>query len=67
LIVAVVEDGSAAAQAQLQVGDVIESASGEVLKSVDQLSQAFEEAKRARLPLRCVVRSGNRRFLLVIR
>ncbi len=67
LIVAEVEDGSAAAQAQLQVGDVIESASGEELTSVDQLSKAFEEAKRNRMPLRCVVRSGNRRFLLVIR
>jgi serine protease Do len=67
LIVAAVEDGSAAAEAQLQVGDVIESAAGLRLKSVDQLAQLFEESKRRGLPLRCVIRRGKTQFLLVIR
>ena len=64
LIVTSVEDEGLAAQAQLQVGDVIESAAGVRLTSVDQLAQVFEEAPR---PMRVVVRRGSSRALLVIR
>lgn len=67
LIVASVEDGSLAARAELQVGDVIESAAGIQLKSVDQLTTIFGEAKKAGQPLKLIVRRGNTRTLLVIR
>ena len=67
LIVASVEDGSLAAQAELQVGDVIESAGGIQLKTLDQLVEIFAEAKKAGQPLRVIVRRGNTRMLLVIR
>ena len=67
LIVASVEDGSLAAEGELQVGDVIESAAGIKLSSVDQLAAIFEEAKKAGQPLRVIVRRGNTRMLLVIR
>jgi serine protease Do len=67
LIVASVEDGSLAAQADLQVGDVIESAAGIKLTSVEQLAAIFEAAKKAGEPLKVIVRRGNRRMLLVIR
>jgi serine protease Do len=67
LIVTAIEDGSSAAQAELQVGDVIESAGGMPLKSVRQLSQEFGKAKDRGQPLRCVVRRGSSKFLLLIR
>ncbi len=67
LIVESIEDGSAAADAELQAGDVIESAAGIPLKSVQQLSEIFAQAKKRGQPLRCVVRRGTTRFLLVIR
>ncbi len=67
LIVASVEDGSLAAQAELQVGDVIESAAGIKLSAVDQLATIFAEAKKLGQPLRVIVRRGNTRMLLVIR
>jgi S1-C subfamily serine protease len=67
LIVAAVEDGSAAAQADLQVGDVIESAAGESLRSVEQLAELFDAANNRGSSLRCVVRRGREQFLLVIR
>ena len=62
-----VEDGSLASQGGLQVGDVIETAAGINLKSVDQLDMIFEEAKKAGQPIRVTVRRGNTRMLLVIR
>jgi serine protease Do len=67
LIVASVEDGSLAAQAELQVGDVIESAAGIKLRSADQLAEIYEEATKAGQPLRAIVRRGNRQLLLIIR
>ncbi len=67
LIVASVEDESLAAQAELQVGDVIESAAGIQLRTVDQLAEIFAEAKKSGQPLRVIVRRGNTRMLLVIR
>ena len=67
LIVAGVEDGTLAAQGDLQVGDVIESAAGYKLRSVDQLAAIFEEAKKEGVPLRLVIRRGNVQMMLVIR
>ena len=66
LIVTSVEDGSVAARGELQVGDVIESAAGIRLSSVDQLSLVLKEADKQNQPLRLVVRRGNTRMLLVI-
>ncbi len=67
LIVTGIEDGSAAAEAKLQVGDVIKSAAGVPLQSVKQLTEIFRESMKRGQPLRCVVRRGNGEFLLVIR
>ena len=65
LIVASVEDGSLAAEGELQVGDVIESAAGFKLTSVDQLATIFEELKKVGRPVRMIVRRGNTRMMLV--
>lgn len=67
LIVTEVQDGSIAAEAELQAGDVIESAAGLQLKSVDQLKQIVSEAQRLGQPIRIVVRRGNARMLLLLR
>jgi serine protease Do len=67
LIVTAVQDGSIAAQAELQAGDVIESAAGIPLKSFDQLSEIVSKAKRIGQGIRIVVRRGNARMLLVLR
>ncbi len=67
LIVTAVQDGSIAAEAELQVGDVIESAAGVQLKSVDELKGIVSEAQRIRQPIRIVVRRGNTRMLLLLR
>ena len=67
LIVGSVEDGSLAAQAELQVGDVIESAGGVKLKTTQQLADIFADAKKAGQRLQVIVRRGNTRMLLVIR
>lgn len=66
LIVTKVEDGSLAAQGSLKVGDVIESAGGIEVNSVDDLTKIFAEAKKQKVPLRVVVRRGNSRMLLVL-
>lgn len=66
LIVASVEDGSLAAQANLEVGDVIESAAGVQLRTVEQLSEVYDSVKENGQPLRMVVRRGNTRMLLVL-
>lgn len=66
LIVTEVKDGSIAAQAELQVGDVIESAAGLQLKSVDQLKEILSEGQRRRQRVRMVVRRGNTRMLLSV-
>ena len=44
LIVTEVKDGSIAAEAALQAADVIESAAGVQLRSVDQLKEIVSEA-----------------------
>ncbi|TWU22426.1 Periplasmic pH-dependent serine endoprotease DegQ precursor [Novipirellula galeiformis] len=67
LIVTSVEDGSVAAQGELQVGDVIESAANIQVSSVDQLSMILAESQKQQQPLRLVVRRGNSRMLLVVR
>jgi len=67
LIVTSVEDGSLAAQAQLQAGDIIESAAGVELTSVNQLNSLFQEAKKREQILRLIIRRGNTRMILPIR
>lgn len=67
LIVTSVSDQGIAADAGLQVGDVIEEAGGGPVNSVTQLTQLLAEAKRQQAPLQVVVRRGNTRTLLVIR
>ncbi|MFK8114899.1 MAG: Do family serine endopeptidase [Rubripirellula sp.] len=67
LIVTSIEDEGIAAEAGLQVGDVIESAGRREVNSVSQLTQVFKEAQRQQVPLRVVVRRGNQVILLVIR
>ncbi|TWT89527.1 Do family serine endopeptidase [Neorhodopirellula pilleata] len=67
LIVTSVDDEGIAADGGLQVGDVIESAGGQPVNSVPQLTQIFTAAQQQQVPLRVVVRRGNTRILLVIR
>lgn len=67
LIVESVKDGSSAEEADLQAGDVIESAGGVPLDSVQRLAELFEAAQNQGRPLQCVVRRGRTRSLLVIR
>ncbi|TWU47862.1 Do family serine endopeptidase [Rubripirellula reticaptiva] len=66
LIVSSVRDAGIAAQAELEVGDVIESAAGAELTSVDQLATIFARAERSRQILRLIVRRGNQRMMLPI-
>ena len=67
LIVTSIQDNSSAAEADLLVGDVIESAKGVPLKSVEQLSKIFAASQKRGQAMRCVVRRSNEQFLLVIR
>jgi serine protease Do len=67
LIVTAIEDGSLAAQAELKVGDVLESANNIPLTSVDQLAEIFSKAKKNDEHMRVIVRRGNQRMLLPIR
>ena len=67
LIVTSVEDGSLAAQADLEVGDVIESVGGLRIRTVDQLAEILVEAKRAGQSVRMIVRRGRERLTLLIR
>ena len=66
LIVASVKDGTPAAQAQLDVGDVIVEAAGVRLRTVEQLADVFEQMKKNDQPLRMIVLRGNTRMLLVL-
>ena len=67
LIVTTVEDSSLADQADLQVGDVIESVGGLNVRSVEQLAKVLLEAKRIDQPVRMIVRRGRERLMLLIR
>ncbi|TWU42818.1 Do family serine endopeptidase [Novipirellula artificiosorum] len=67
LIVNSIRDGSLAAQGELQVGDVIESAAGIQVSSADQLKMIMDEAIEQRQSVRLTVRRGNTRMLLVVR
>jgi len=67
LIVTSVSDQGIAADAGMEVGDVIEEAAGRPINSVVQLTQILAEAQRQQVPLRVVVRRGNARTMLVIR
>jgi len=64
LIVTSIKDGSPADEVGLEVGDVLESAAGIQLGSVNQLAAIFEEAKKQGQPLRVIVRRGNKRMIL---
>ena len=67
LIVTSVSDEGIAAEAGLQVGDVIEAAAGKPVNSVTQLTQLLAAAQRQQVTLQVVVRRGNTRTLLGIR
>ncbi len=67
LIVTAVKDDSEADRAELEVGDVIESAAGVVLESADDFAAILEEAKKRGQAVRVVVRRGNARMLMVVR
>ena len=66
-MITAVGDGSQAAEAGLEVGDVIESAAGVPLSSVAQLAQIASEAKRTNQTMRLIIRRGNQRSLLPLR
>ncbi len=67
LIVTSVSDQGIAAEAGLQAGDVIETAAGRPVKSVEQLTKILTAAKQQQMPLQVVIRRGNTKSLLVIR
>jgi len=67
LIVSSVEKGSLAEQADLEVGDVIESVGGLRIRTVDQLAEILMEAKRGGKSVRMIVRRGRERLTLLIR
>lgn len=67
LIVTSVEQGSLADQADLEVGDVIETVGGLRIRTVDQLAEILVEAKRGGQPVRMIVRRGRERLTLLIR
>jgi len=67
LIVTSVDDGSLADQADLEVGDVIESVGGIRIRTVDQLGEILVEAKRGGQSIRMIVRRGRERLTLLIR
>jgi serine protease Do len=67
LIVASVADGGIAAQAEFQVGDVIESAGGIDLESSGQLAKILQQSQAKRQPVRLIVRRGNERVMLMLR
>jgi S1-C subfamily serine protease len=67
LIVTSVDDGSLADQADLEVGDVIESVGGIRIQTVDQLGEILVEAKRGGQSIRMIVRRGRERLTLLIR
>jgi serine protease Do len=67
LLVTEIEDEGIAAQAQLRVGDVIEEAGGQPLRSVEQFRAILKEQQEAGSGLRMVIRRGNVRMLLIVR
>ncbi|MDB4506098.1 Do family serine endopeptidase [bacterium] len=67
LIVTSVDEGSLADQADLEVGDVIESVGGLRIRTVDQLAEILVEAKRGGQAIRMIVRRGRERLTLLIR
>lgn len=66
LIITELKDDSEFDQSGLEVGDVIESAAGEPLRSADQLKAILAECERQKISCRLVLRRGNQRMLLVI-
>ena len=67
LVVTAVQKGSVAEKAELQVGDVILSAAGLRLDSVDQLRTIISEAQRRRQIIRLIVQRDNITMLLELR
>lgn len=67
LLVTSVEDDSLAAQGGMQVGDVIESAAGQPLKSADQFNELLAQVKQSGRGLQMEIRRGNVKLLMVIR
>ncbi|PNY36332.1 serine protease [Rhodopirellula baltica] len=66
LVITEIEAGSIAEQAELMVGDVIETAGRFPLESAKQLEMIVAEYERAGEPLRITIRRGQRRLLGVI-
>ncbi|WDQ16021.1 Do family serine endopeptidase [Rhodopirellula sp. P2] len=64
LIVVGVEDGGIAAESGLMAGDVIESAGGNAVQTVNELQVIIAEAKRQGIPLRLIIRRGNTRMIV---
>ncbi len=67
LIVTNVKDGTDAAGAGLQPGDVIESAAGAALKSVDDFEKILKVGVQRQQNIRVIVRRANERMLMVVR
>ena len=67
LVVTDVQENSDAAAAGLEVGDVLLSANGEELDSVQTLKLVVQEARGAGQLIRLVVRRGNFRGSIIIR
>ncbi|MGB7342698.1 MAG: Do family serine endopeptidase [Pirellulaceae bacterium] len=67
LIVTNVKDGTDAAGAGLQPGDVIESAAGAPLKSVADFEEILEAGQQRQQNIRVIVRRANERMLMVVR
>ncbi len=66
LIVTGVQENSPAAQVGLQVGDVIETAGGQPVSTVNDLLQSIRESQKRQRPVRIIVLRGDVRMLLVI-
>jgi serine protease Do len=67
LIVTNVKDGTDAAGAGLQPGDVIESAAGAALKSVADFEKILKAGVQRQQNIRVIVRRANERMLMVVR
>lgn len=67
LIVTSIEENSFAEEAGLQVGDVLSEANNVRLTTIQELAEAFAEAKKNGRTMRVIVRRGSRLLLLPIR
>lgn len=66
LLITNVTEGSAAANAGLDAGDIILRAGGQPIRTVEQLQQIAEQAEEAGIPLQLIFKRGNVRALVTI-